>query len=93
MDAEREAAKIVQKAKQCKSISFSFIFTRWQSFIPCCCIDRVQRLKDARSEAAKEIEELKAQKNTEYQDFVAQVKKKKSWKKRDEETKSYPFFH
>lgn len=37
-------------------------------------IDRVQRLKDARSEAAKEIEELKAQKNTEYQDFVAQVK-------------------
>jgi vacuolar-type H+-ATPase subunit H len=37
-------------------------------------LDRVQRLKDARSEAAKEIEELKAQKNTEYQNFVAQVK-------------------
>lgn len=36
-------------------------------------IDRVQRLKDARSEAAKEIEELKAQKNQEYQNFVAQV--------------------
>lgn len=36
-------------------------------------LDRVQRLKDARSEAAKEIEELKAQKNVEYQDFVAQV--------------------
>ncbi|GAN01190.1 v-type ATPase [Mucor ambiguus] len=50
LDAEREASKIVQKAKQY----------------------RVQRLKDARSEAAKEIEELKAQKNTEYQDFVAQ---------------------
>jgi hypothetical protein len=31
-------------------------------------------LKDARSEAAKEIEELKAQKNQEYQNFVAQVK-------------------
>jgi vacuolar-type H+-ATPase subunit H len=38
-------------------------------------IDRVQRLKDARSEAAKEIEELKAQKNTEYQNSVAQVRK------------------
>ncbi|KAI8878258.1 G subunit of V-type ATPase [Backusella circina FSU 941] len=50
LDAEREAAKIVQKAKQY----------------------RVQRLKDARSEAAKDIEELKAQKNTEYQNFVAQ---------------------
>ncbi|CAO3622752.1 unnamed protein product [Mucor hiemalis] len=35
-------------------------------------VDRVQRLKDARSEAAKEIEELKAQKNSEYQNFVAQ---------------------
>ncbi|ORY93972.1 G subunit of V-type ATPase [Syncephalastrum racemosum] len=50
LEAEREAAKIVQKAKQY----------------------RVQRLKDARSEAAKEIEELKAQKNAEYQNFVAQ---------------------
>jgi hypothetical protein len=36
-------------------------------------IDRVQRLKDARSEAAKDIEELKTQKNTEYQNFVSQV--------------------
>lgn len=35
--------------------------------------DRIQRLKDARSEATKEIEELKAQKNQEYQNFVAQV--------------------
>ena len=36
-------------------------------------IDRIQRLKDARSEATKEIEDLKAQKNLEYQNFVAQV--------------------
>jgi hypothetical protein len=36
-------------------------------------IDRIQRLKDARSEAAKDIEELKTQKNTEYQNFVTQV--------------------
>ncbi|KAI8139097.1 G subunit of V-type ATPase [Fennellomyces sp. T-0311] len=50
LEAEREAAKIVQKAKQY----------------------RIQRLKDARSEAAKEIEDLKAQKNIEYQNFVAQ---------------------
>ncbi|KAI7881474.1 G subunit of V-type ATPase [Lichtheimia hyalospora FSU 10163] len=50
LEAEREAAKIVQKAKQY----------------------RIQRLKDARSEASKEIEELKAQKNQEYQNFVAQ---------------------
>lgn len=76
MDAEREAAKIVQKAKQCKKDIYikgvggddskrgTHMF-----FV----LDRVQRLKDARSEAAKEIEELKAQKNAEYQDFVAQV--------------------
>ncbi|KAI8997258.1 G subunit of V-type ATPase [Pilobolus umbonatus] len=50
LEAEREAAKIVQKARQY----------------------RVQKLKDARSEAAKEIEELKAQKNKEYQQFVEQ---------------------
>jgi V-type H+-transporting ATPase subunit G len=34
-------------------------------------------LKDARSEAAKEIEELKAQKNAEYQNFVSQVNSRK----------------
>ncbi|KAL0078281.1 G subunit of V-type ATPase [Phycomyces blakesleeanus] len=50
LDAEREAAKIVQKAKQY----------------------RVQCLKDARSQATKEIEELKTQKAAEYQAFVAQ---------------------
>ncbi|CDS06978.1 hypothetical protein LRAMOSA09501 [Lichtheimia ramosa] len=48
LEAEREAAKIVQKAKQY----------------------RIQRLKDARTEATKDIEELKAQKNQEYQNFV-----------------------
>ena len=37
-------------------------------------IDRMQRLKDARSEATKDIEELKAQKNQEYQNFVSEVK-------------------
>jgi len=47
LEAEKEAAKIVQKARQY----------------------RVQRLKDARTDAAKEIEELKAQKNTEFRKF------------------------
>ncbi|KAG0782747.1 hypothetical protein G6F21_010940 [Rhizopus arrhizus] len=61
LDAEREAAKIVQKAKQY----------------------RVQRAKDARLEATKEIENIKAQKNAEYQSFVAQ-----SFGKVDEETES-----
>lgn len=37
-------------------------------------LDRIQRLKDARSEATKDIEELKAQKNQEYQNFVSEVK-------------------
>ncbi|KAI9318104.1 G subunit of V-type ATPase [Dichotomocladium elegans] len=50
LEAEREAAKIVEKAKQY----------------------RIQRLKDARLEATKEIEQLKAQKNQEYQSFVSQ---------------------
>ena len=36
-------------------------------------IDRVQRLKDARTEAAKEIEELKEQKNAEFKAFEAEV--------------------
>ncbi|KAJ3083192.1 H(+)-transporting V1 sector ATPase subunit G, partial [Quaeritorhiza haematococci] len=50
LEAEKEASKIVQKARQY----------------------RVQRLKDARTEAAKEIEELKAQKMKEFQAFEQQ---------------------
>ncbi|KAI9267874.1 G subunit of V-type ATPase [Sporodiniella umbellata] len=66
LDAEREASKIVQKAKQY----------------------RVQRAKDARLEASKEIENIKAQKNTEYQNFVAQNsgKSDESLGKVDEDT-------
>ncbi|KAF9547201.1 H(+)-transporting V1 sector ATPase subunit G [Mortierella hygrophila] len=47
LEAEKEASKIVQKARTY----------------------RVQRLKDARAEAAKEIEELKASKNEAFQNF------------------------
>nr|KAJ3422149.1 H(+)-transporting V1 sector ATPase subunit G [Polyrhizophydium stewartii] len=50
LEAEKEAGKIVTKARQY----------------------RLQRLKDARTEAAKEIELLKAQKTREFQDFEKQ---------------------
>ena len=36
-------------------------------------IDRVQRLKDARTEAVKEIDALKAQKAKEFEEFDKQV--------------------
>ena len=35
--------------------------------------DRVQRIKDARTEAAKEIDALKAQKNAEFRTFELEV--------------------
>lgn len=35
--------------------------------------DRVQKLKDARTEAAKEIEEYKAQKDAEFKKFESEV--------------------
>ena len=42
---------------------------------PCVCVvDRVQRLKDARSEAAKEIEAYKASKEQEFKAFEASVR-------------------
>ncbi|KIK99798.1 hypothetical protein PAXRUDRAFT_822332 [Paxillus rubicundulus Ve08.2h10] len=49
LEAEKEAAKIVQQARQY----------------------RVQRLKDARSEASKEIEEYRRAKETEFMAFAA----------------------
>ncbi|EIW67112.1 hypothetical protein TREMEDRAFT_34120, partial [Tremella mesenterica DSM 1558] len=47
LEAEKEASKVVQKARQY----------------------RVQKLKDARTEAAKEIEEYKAEKDAEFNKF------------------------
>ncbi|KAL0576455.1 hypothetical protein V5O48_005530 [Marasmius crinis-equi] len=49
LEAENEAAKIVQQARQY----------------------RVQKLKDARTEASKEIEEYKKTKETEFKEFEA----------------------
>jgi V-type H+-transporting ATPase subunit G len=37
-------------------------------------VDRVQKLKDARSEAAKEIEEYKSKKEAEYKKFETDVR-------------------
>ncbi|KAF9961584.1 H(+)-transporting V1 sector ATPase subunit G [Modicella reniformis] len=50
LEAEKDASKIVQKARTY----------------------RVQRLKDARTEAAKDIDELKAAKNKEFEAFEQQ---------------------
>ncbi|KAG0338110.1 H(+)-transporting V1 sector ATPase subunit G [Podila humilis] len=50
LDAEKEASKIVQKAR----------------------LYRTQRLKDARAEAAKDIEELKASKAEAFKGFEAE---------------------
>ncbi|RHZ89311.1 hypothetical protein Glove_16g169 [Diversispora epigaea] len=52
LEAEKEASKIVAKARNF----------------------RVQRLKEARTEAAKEIEILKAQKKEEFESFEAEHK-------------------
>ncbi|KAG9312975.1 V-type ATPase [Chiua virens] len=49
LEAEKEAAKIVQQARQY----------------------RVQRLKDARAEASKEIDEYRLAKDAEFRDFEA----------------------
>ncbi|KAJ2993713.1 putative methyltransferase-like protein 15 [Globomyces sp. JEL0801] len=55
LEAEKEASKIVAKARSCK--------------LSCLILDRVQRLKDARQEAQKEIEALKQQKNQEFIEY------------------------
>jgi len=53
LEAEKDAAKIVQQARQCSSWFRSFPAHNGEMR----SVDRVQRLKDARSEAQKEIEE------------------------------------
>ncbi|CAK9782086.1 V-type ATPase [Cutaneotrichosporon oleaginosum] len=56
LEAEKEASKVVTKARQY----------------------RVQKLKDARTEAAKEIEEYKAQKEAEFNKFESEHTSHKS---------------
>ena len=42
-------------------------------YLRCLYLDRIDRLKAARTEAAKEIEALKAQKNEEFHQFETEV--------------------
>ena len=58
LEAEKEAAKIVAKARQCNSL---FLKKSLKTEL-----DRVQRLKDAKTEATKEIEALKQEKQAQF---------------------------
>jgi len=96
LEAEKEAAKVVQKARQCTSndCTMSQRFpvrviadeldaenTSTCCNISCLClsvfiyinVDRVQKLKDARAEAAKEIEAYRAQKEKDFTSFESEV--------------------
>jgi V-type H+-transporting ATPase subunit G len=62
LEAEKEAAKIVAKARQC-----AFLLTgHLPRLMNDVSTDRVQRLKDAKTEALKEIESLKAEKQAQF---------------------------
>lgn len=63
----------MQQARQCPLYrSLSTVTSTHASHFR--TVDRVQRLKDARSEAAKEIEEYKKQKEAEFKAFEASVR-------------------
>ena len=68
LEAEKEAAKIVQQARQCT------LATASGPTILILTLDRVQRLKDARSEATKEIDEYRLAKESEFKGFEASVR-------------------
>ena len=68
LEAEKEAAKVVQKARQCKLRSFPS-----SNVVLMTLPYRVQKLKDARSEAAKEIEQYKDSKEQEFKKFESEV--------------------
>ena len=72
LEAEKDASKVVQQARQCKNngsrlgeSSLTHLTT---------CSDRVQKLKDARAEASKEIEAYKKAKEDEFKAFEASVR-------------------
>jgi V-type H+-transporting ATPase subunit G len=66
LEAEKEASKVVAKARQCAHHMLLPL-----NSLP--TIDRVQRLKEAKSDAQKEIDALKAQKETEFVAFQGKV--------------------
>ena len=75
LDAEKEAAKIVQKARECPSPSLSRVpIPSPPTSADAGRSDRNQRIKDARGEATKEIEELKAKKDAQFKEFESHVR-------------------
>lgn len=71
LDAEKEASKIVTKARECERTLGEN--TVGQVGTDSYRLDRTQRVKDARGEASKEIEELKAKKEAEFKEFESEV--------------------
>ena len=87
LQAEREAQKIVQKARECTSEtcqpplgggkreqSHSRNRSHKSTDTPPVETDRTKRVKDARSEAQKEIEDYRKQKEDEFQSFEKEVR-------------------
>lgn len=73
LEAEKEAAKVVQQARQRTSL-WLYLSLLALALMSCgMSSDRVQRLKDARTEASKEVEEYKRQKEQEYKAFESKV--------------------
>lgn len=60
LEAEKEASKIVEQARSCTCTRLT--------------TDRTQKLKEAQSEAEKEIADIKAQKQKELEEFQKKVR-------------------
>jgi len=70
LEAEKEASKIVQQARQCKLMAYGNSALLDLNLF----IDRIQKLKDARTEATKEIEAYKRAKEQEFRAFEDSVR-------------------
>lgn len=73
LDAEKEASQIVAKARECASLCSRSPLSDLDLMVSRNVTDRNQRLKDARGEASKEIEQLRAKKEAEFKEFENQV--------------------
>jgi hypothetical protein len=71
LEAEKDAAKTVQQARQCTSREELVLAAHP---LTCAIADRVEQLKKARSEASKEIEEYKKTKEQEFKSFESSVR-------------------
>lgn len=72
LEAEKDAAKIVQEARGCKSHNpGAAVSVRTTNLM---LLDRTQKLKEARSQAEKEIAKYKAQKEEEFKSYEAEVR-------------------